>query len=281
MKRLEEILPSLFQRLRTNTPETRWKCGLPFPMAPGRVAIIGGAPGAGKTTLAVQVVVEALRADPALRATIGNVEMEPEEIMLIQAARISGVRLTAIREGKLTAADLKRLEFGQSQLAAIVDRLAFNEKFGVEDILRDADQFRPNIMICDYIQRFRPRGKRTGRGSAQENIDAVLSDLRQVALNEKAFILCLSSLARSKDMLGQSGYSNAGIASFKNSGEIEFAVDDAYILDERDNAGISWLRCEKQRFGDKTNLKLRFFKSYGRFEFAGTQPDETLLPGDA
>src|SRR6516164_10913124 len=60
-------------------------------IGPGRVLLLGGAPGAGKSAFVMQAVVDALRLTPALRAMACNVEMTPAVLMDRQLARLSGI----------------------------------------------------------------------------------------------------------------------------------------------------------------------------------------------
>jgi replicative DNA helicase len=50
-------------------------------IGPGLVTLIGGAPGAGKTTLVMQWVLDALASTQSLRALVCNVEMSPSVLL--------------------------------------------------------------------------------------------------------------------------------------------------------------------------------------------------------
>ena len=50
-------------------------------VGPQLVTLIGGAPGSGKTALTMQLVVDALRLTPDLRALVCNVEMPPAVLL--------------------------------------------------------------------------------------------------------------------------------------------------------------------------------------------------------
>ncbi|MFN9911238.1 MAG: DnaB-like helicase C-terminal domain-containing protein, partial [Pirellulaceae bacterium] len=67
----------------------------------GLNVIMLGAPGAGKTSFVMQIVVDALRLTPNLRAVVCNVEMPPEVLLDRQLSRLSGVPLEAIRYRRL------------------------------------------------------------------------------------------------------------------------------------------------------------------------------------
>ena len=50
-------------------------------IGPGLVTLFGGAPGAGKTALTMQLACEALERTPTLRALVMNVEMPPAVLL--------------------------------------------------------------------------------------------------------------------------------------------------------------------------------------------------------
>src|SRR3712207_6314659 len=60
-------------------------------IGPGLVTLLGGAPGAGKTALVMQFVVEALRRTPSLKALLCNVEMPPSILLDRQLARLADI----------------------------------------------------------------------------------------------------------------------------------------------------------------------------------------------
>ena len=62
-------------------------------VGPGLVDLVGGAPGAGKTALTMQFVVDALRLTATLRALVCNVEMPPATLLDRQLARLSRLRI--------------------------------------------------------------------------------------------------------------------------------------------------------------------------------------------
>jgi replicative DNA helicase len=66
-------------------------------IGPELVALLGGPPGVGKTALTMQLVVDALRLTPAVKALVANVEMPPPALLDRQLARLSGVDLRTIQ----------------------------------------------------------------------------------------------------------------------------------------------------------------------------------------
>ena len=82
-----------------DTKPERWLAGPPFDtldVRPGRVLLFGAPPGAGKTTLALQLVTDLLARQPALRCVIANVETAAPVLLDKLLSRLAGVDLTAL-----------------------------------------------------------------------------------------------------------------------------------------------------------------------------------------
>src|SRR4051794_35941770 len=72
-------------------------------IGPKLVTLFGGAPGVGKTSLVMQLALEALVRTPSLRALVLNVEMSPAVLLDRQLSRLADIDLTLIRHRRLAA----------------------------------------------------------------------------------------------------------------------------------------------------------------------------------
>jgi replicative DNA helicase len=227
-------------------------------IGPGRVVLVGGLPGGGKTALAMQWVIDALRAVPTLRAVVANVEMSAAVLLDRQLARLSGVPLDAIAKRKLGAEHADRIDRGLATLESVADRLAFvAPPFDLGNIAATADDFGGALLTLDYLQRIRPPGEHADkRGS----VDALMDYLRQFA-DAGCAVLAVSAVARTKDKRGRSSYVGDGLslASFRESSELEYGADTAYVLvPGRDDPEAVTLRCLKHRHGEPVDVNLCF-----------------------
>jgi replicative DNA helicase len=234
-------------------------------VGPGLVTLLGGAPGAGKTALVVQWVVDALRATNALRGVVCNVEMSPQVLLERQLARLSGIDLSVIRHRKLGEEHGDRLAKAFATLEPLCERLCFvRPPFDLENIAVTADAFDADLLVLDYIQRIKPPGEHNDkRGS----VDALMDRLRQFADAGRA-IIAVAAVGRTKDSRGRSSYdaNGLGLASFRESSGIEYGADSAYLLCPAKQGGDDvLLRCLKDRNGEPRDVALEFNRKTQRF----------------
>ena len=237
-------------------------------VGPGLVSLIGGPPGAGKTALTMQLIVDALRLTPTLKVLVGNVEMTPAVLLERQVARLSGVDLTAIRHRQLRDSHRERIDLATAELRKICDRLCFAKPpITMARIAATAPAFLgsdPGLLLIDYLQRIAPLDKPDGKRDA---VDKNMSFLRAVANLGKAVII-VSAMARSKDQNGRSSYGDGlGLASFRESSELEYDADNAWLLVANDRADKSKmvLRHLKDRHGECRNIELNFDGAHQHF----------------
>lgn len=254
-------------------PPVRWLLGAGelarIECGPGSVLLLGGAPGAGKTAFTMQAVVDALRMTPELRAVIANVEMPPAALLDRQLARLSGIDLTLIRHRQLGAEHADRIDQAMNTLEPLAERLAFvRPPFNLANAAATADAFDAQLLLLDYIQRIPPPGE---HGDKRGAVNATMDYLRQFA-DAGTAVIVISAIGRTKDSKGRSSYSGEGLtlASFRESSELEFGADDAFILTADDDQGDAvTLRHLKSRNGECRDLALTFHRRHQRFTPAG------------
>jgi replicative DNA helicase len=241
-------------------------------IGPGAVLLLGGAPGAGKTAFTMQAVVDALRLTSDLRAVVCNVEMSPADLLDRQLARLSGIDLTLIRHRRLGAEHADRIDQALHTLEPLAERLAFiRPPFDLANVAATADAFDARLLLLDYIQRIPPPGE---HGDKRGAVNATMDYLRQFA-DAGVAVVVVSAVTRTKDSKGRSTYAGEGLnlASFRESSELEFGADDAFILTADDDQGDAvTLRHLKSRHGECRGIELTFHRRHQRFTPAGSEP---------
>ncbi len=269
-QRAADVLDAWRDDVVTGTSPTLYPAGsgelAQVEIGPGLVFLLGGAPGGGKTALSMQLVVDALRLTPTLRALVCNVEMPATVLLDRQLARLSGVDLTTIRYRRLGAEHANRIDQAVNTLESLAKRLCFlRPPFGLANVAAAADDFRADLVLLDYIQRIRPPGE---HGDRRGSVDACMDYLRQFA-DAGVAVCVVSAVSRTKDRHGRSSYAGEGLslASFRESSELEFGADDAFILtpDGDPQDGRMVLRHLKARHGETRDLSLAFDRAHQSF----------------
>jgi len=263
----EAVFAGWRENVLTGTGPVVFPHTLPVPeISPGHVTLLGGAPGAGKTALVMACVVEALRHTGTLKALVANVEMSPAALLDRQLARLSGIEAEVIRHRRFTADHADRLDAGLATVESFVERLAFLEPpFDLANVAHAADAHGADVVVLDYLQRIMPPGE---VADPRLRANAVMGMLRQFA-GQGCAVLALSAVGRSRDNAGRSTYAagSMSLASFRDSGELEYGADDAFLLAPVDDADpnvvrLSHLKC---RHGAQRTVDLRFDRARQAF----------------
>jgi replicative DNA helicase len=252
-------------------PPVRWPLGTgclaQIELGPGQVLLLGGAPGAGKTAFTMQLVTDGLRLTPTLRALVCNVEMPPQVLLDRQLARLSGVDATTIRQRQLGATEAERIAQAMETLEAIAPRLAFVQPpFDLTNVALAADAFEADVIVLDYAQRLSVPGKHSDKRNA---INALMDYIRQFA-ERGVGVIVIAAVGRVKDKKGRSSYASDGLnlASFRESSEIEYGCDSAYLLIPSGGEKVIGKHV-KNRHGPLEDLTLTFNRALQRFSDAG------------
>ena len=119
---------------------------------------------------------------------------------------------------------------------------------------------------------------------ARLRVNATMDMLRQFAA-EGCAVLALSAVGRSRDAAGRSTYSAAAmsLASFRDSGELEYGADDSFLLAPVDDADptvvrLSHLKC---RHGAQRTVDLNFDRARQSFTLLDDAVDARPAPTPA
>lgn len=237
---------------------------------PGSVTGLGGGPGSGKTAAIMQMMVDGLRLSDDLRVLVANVEMSPDVLLNRQLSRLSGIDLNTIQDRKFTPAHMERLHAGFCELETIVGRLGFvRGPFTLENVALAADELQPEILVLDYLQRFTCSASEDRRGG----LDQSMSLIRRFA-DSGSCVFVVSALARQKNAAGRSSYDaeTLTLSAFRDSSEIEFGLDNAYILAMGKEPNERTLKHLKARNGECKDIALEFDGAVQ--QFSGTFIDD-------
>jgi hypothetical protein len=183
--------------------------------------------------------------------------MSPAALLDRQLARLSGIEAEVIRHRRFTDEHACRLDAGIATVESFVERLAFLEPpFDLANVAHAADAHGADVVVLDYLQRIMPPGD---VADPRLRANAVMGMLRQFA-GQGCAVLALSAVGRSRDNAGRSTYAagSMSLASFRDSGELEYGADDAFLLAPVDDADPSVVRLShlKCRHGAQRTVDL-------------------------
>lgn len=265
----KESLERLMQRIRSGTMPELFKLGPAtdgLEIGAGLVCVIGALPGAGKTTLAMQMMFEALGNDHKLRAVVANRESSIEVLLQRELARRSGVNSKAIRFGKCSERELQKLQTAVTELEPLIQRVCSLDEPGELPMLKRLLNEEPGLLILDYIQKFAPSGE------ARAGVIEVMTTARNFARQGWA-VLAMSATSRSQ-VKGRSAQDSQQLnqASFRDSSDIEFQADAAYLIRDMEKpeseakVRATLIECVKNRHDEKTSKLLAFNMPKSCFE---------------
>lgn len=236
--------------------------GSQFVLGPGKLTIIGAPPGAGKSALAMQIAFEVLQHNDELSLVVANAEMDFRSLLKREVARRSGVSHSRILRATYNDDELALIDKVCADLFDECGRRCRHMQVPFTASELDAlSLHEPGLLVVDYLQRFRASGTESRSG-----VDDVVNCLKDLATQGWA-VLALSATTRHH---GGHDPSKLGLSSFKESSEIEFTADAAYVLrnksDRHDEVKDIDLDCVKNRSGQSTLLELRFSGELMRFE---------------
>lgn len=219
-------------------------------LMPGRGLVIGGAPGACKTTLSTQIAVHMSRGGVAVAYLA--IDEAPSGVMsrILQSLGVERRRAEELPDDVI---ELAREHLDPLPLR-IVDDMPVEETF---QELSHRFGALPRCVVIDSAQTVWT--KRSDKlSNPREKVNDVIGSIKRRARAEKsrAAYVVTSELARG----GYSGNATAAVAdlsAFKESGAIEYGVDVAVVLREQGNGTISANVC-KNRLGDKVIFTLQY-----------------------
>jgi replicative DNA helicase len=266
------------QGISTSLPDLDKAMGGGF--QPGKLVILLGAPGSGKTTLANQMAEHI--ADAGRPVFYMTSEDTPGMLLAKTLARVYNIPYSAVLGGYkaveaeiIDALEKVRRRTSAQRLAYLHDTGALNMEQLQERAsahfqrFPESEQGGSGVLVVDYLQRLARSLRRIG-GRAEE-LRAAVTDLteqlRAVAMELDCTVLALASQNRA------SGYKDGdAMASAKESGDIEYTADVILALAAPEKAQPvnehkpMNLRLVKNRLGesDKT-LPLDFYTTRQQF----------------
>jgi replicative DNA helicase len=253
------------------------------------LTIVGGGPGIGKTTYALQAARHAAKDEeaPVLYVTFEN---SPEGLTRKGICSIAGVSARAVRRGQVPT---EKVRAAAKRWGQETRRLAFVE--GTADLTtsrirtkakRHTGRFGADrcLIVLDYLQLFAKRSEQFERYTDQrERVQAAGNAIRAVGMGLRSPVLAIASQSRKAGNYGgddaqENETGSARLDSLKESGDLEYSADAvAFLTPPISDPSRSARVVEPNRAVDLTVAKNRHGET-GRVELVFRQAEGTMMP---
>lgn len=243
----------------------------------GELYIIGGRPAMGKSTLALNICMNA--AKEMKHVLFFSLEMPKERIVDKCVSSLGGVYYENIKTGKMSDADWAK---ASQSIALLKDSgLRIDDRGGqtLNSIILKCKKLNSkrklDLIVIDYMQLITiPGSKRF------DEVSEVSRQLKALAKNLDCPVIALSQLNRG---LENRTDKRPKLADLRESGQLEQDADliafiyrdEVYYPDQAGNKGVAELLIEKNRFGETCKILLTselWFSRFRNFQMVNYEP---------
>jgi replicative DNA helicase len=237
-------------------------------LEPGRVYVVAGRTGMGKSALANQIAM--LVSSMGHRVLAFNLEMTPKEVGRRMVSVAAGVDGRALKRGKLSELEAKRATRSAEKIAGFPLEYPRTTDITIEELRRTArsrmsDGLR--LVVVDYLQQVKTAEHLESR---EQSVAAVSRGLKQMALELEIPVIAVAQLNRDSEKRASQ---KPGLADLRESGAIENDADvvcllyrDEYYNQQTKEPGTCDVIVAKNRDGETGVSKMLFEKQFTRFK---------------
>ncbi|MBQ2062288.1 MAG: replicative DNA helicase [Oscillospiraceae bacterium] len=241
-------------------------------MGKGNLLILAARPGMGKTSMALNI---ALNAAKLTGKTVAVFSLEMSKVELVKRL-IAGeglVELKRLATGNLRESDWMKIAEAASTLSRTDIRIEDNSMLTVADM--NAKCLRLDnlgLVIIDYLQLMNGADNQSHKGDSRQNVVSEMTRMLKImAKNLGVPVLCLSQLSRANEK--RTDNKRPMLSDLRESGAIEqdadvvlFLYRDDYYNKESEEQNIAECIIAKNRHGETDTVKLRWMPEFTSFD---------------
>jgi replicative DNA helicase len=245
---------------------------------PSDLIIVAGRPAMGKTALALNIVVNAVK-ETKRPANIFSLEMSKDQLvrrMLASEGRVDG---TKMRSNRLGRDDWPRLIEAANILSQADIYLDDSAPLTPLEIRAKSRRLQAeknlSIVVIDYLQLMHSGGRKTD--NREQEISEISRTLKALAKELAVPVIAISQLNRSVESRPDK---RPMMSDLRESGAIEqdadlilFVYRDEVYNKDTDKTDIAEIIIGKHRSGPTGIVEVRFFKEFTRFENLSKAPE--------
>ena len=280
LKPISEIVQTVYNNLNRLAQEGETLPGLPTGLVDldsrilglnkGELVLIASRPGMGKTSIAMNIVMNAAKASGKAVAVF-SLEMSREQLVsriLSGEARVDNKKLL---KGNLSAEEWRKIVMAAAVVGATNILVDDNPTLSVADMNAQCRRVQNlGLVVVDYLQLM---GSDTKAESRQVEVSNISRSLKAIAQELKVPLVACAQLSRANEKRGGSGI-RPMLSDLRDSGSIEQDADVVMFLhreayykrDEQTPDNIAEVIIAKQRNGPLGTVKLAWLGEFTLFD---------------
>lgn len=244
----------------------------------GRVIVVGGAPGAGKTTLMVQVCRQYALAGHHVAILAAD---EDADGLLIRWGQLEGLSRDNLEEGNEHARENLALRLEELDPPLILVDQEEHDDVTLDEVGEMLGELakatgRQSILMADSLQTVVARGTSKAR-DLRERADFVMRAAKRTAKKHGHLVILTSEMARGFYRSKKNEERIDPLAAFKESGGIEYgaALALALVNVSADSDAVD-VYVAKNRMGSKPSFRIELDRARARFSVIDRPSDEQV-----
>lgn len=246
----------------------------------GDLVLIAARPGMGKTSLALNITLNAAKS-AGIGVAVFSLEMSREQLATRLLASEAIIPLSNLLTGHLSTDEWKRAARAASVISSTDIRVNDNPTLTVTEMNAQCRQLRNlGLVVIDYLQLM--SGSGSGQSYAKENRTQVVSDIsRMMKIMAKELnvpVICLSQLSRANE---QRQDKRPLLSDLRESGSIEQDADivmalyrEGYYNDECETPNLTECIILKNRHGETGKEFLTWLGEFTTFRDSDMRHEE-------
>lgn len=163
-------------------------------LRPGEVTLIGGRPSMGKTSLALQIALNAARSGK--NVSFFSYESNPVSLELRLATMISGIQSHKIHEWDMSDEEWDLLKVTMREIKKLPIHFFYTDTIQMIKLVCNDEAKKPDLIIFDYLQLIHYAFTETRDSTSELTSVDYLKEFKRIAKKHKAPVIVLSQLSR-------------------------------------------------------------------------------------
>lgn len=242
-------------RIQTGFP---WLDGKLKGIRKGSLCYIGAAPSTGKTAFAINIVAKNIKSHKKI--LMFSLEMSKSQILDRYFSSELNIDYSHLDTRRLTGEEIQEVVDTASQIQEDKTFQIVDDAYSIESISAQTAQFKPDLMIVDYVQVIQT----SQRFSARKNeVDHISSELKRIARMNNCAVIALSQIKRSDSAPSMSDLKESG--DLEANGDYILLLHRPYVADKKADPHEAYILLDKNKYGECGTDDMRFDGMHQRF----------------